>query len=166
LHGFLAESLPPYMVPSAFLVLPVLPLSPNGKVDTRALPVPEGERPTLAAAYAPPQSELERRIATVWQEVLKVSDVGLHDNFFELGGNSMLIAQAHRRLRDELGANLALVDLFKLTTVSALARHLGSGGAGAEDVKEQARSIKDEAERRRAAMGRRQQAARGRGPRK
>ncbi|WP_164014718.1 non-ribosomal peptide synthetase [Pyxidicoccus trucidator] len=173
LHGFLAESLPPYMVPSAFLVLPALPLSPNGKVDTRALPVPEGERPTLAAAYAPPQSELERRIATVWQEVLKVSDVGLHDNFFELGGNSMLIAQAHRRLRDELGANLTLVDLFKLTTVSALARHLGSGGAGSGDAsgedsvaaKEQARSIKDEAERRRAAMGRRQQAARGRGPR-
>ncbi|WP_163997851.1 non-ribosomal peptide synthetase [Pyxidicoccus caerfyrddinensis] len=166
LHGFLSESLPPYMVPSAFMVLPALPLTPNGKVDTRALPVPEGERPALAAAYAPPESELERRIATIWAQVLKVSDVGLHDNFFELGGNSMLIAQAHRRLREELGANLALVDLFKLTTVNALARHLGNAEGGAEDAKEQAQSIKDEAERRRAAMGRRQQAARGRGPRK
>ncbi|NPC80484.1 amino acid adenylation domain-containing protein, partial [Pyxidicoccus fallax] len=166
LHGFLAETLPPYMVPSAFMVLPALPLTPNGKVDTRALPVPEGERPALAAAYAPPQSELERRIATIWQQVLKVSEVGLHDNFFELGGNSMLIAQAHRRLREELGANLALVDLFKLTTVSALARHLGNAGDGEVDAKEQARSIQDEAERRRAAMKNRQQAARGRGPRK
>jgi acyl carrier protein len=165
LHGFLAETLPPYMVPSAFMVLPALPLSPNGKVDTRALPVPEGERPALAAAYAPPQSELERRIATIWQQVLKVSEVGLHDNFFELGGNSMLIAQAHRRLREELGANLALVDLFKLTTVSALARHLGNEG-GEGNAQEQAQSIKDEAQRRREAMGRRQQAARGRGTRK
>ncbi|QSQ18810.1 amino acid adenylation domain-containing protein [Pyxidicoccus parkwayensis] len=165
LHGFLGETLPPYMVPSAFMVLPALPLSPNGKVDTRALPVPEGERPALAAAYAPPQSELERRIATIWQQVLKVSEVGLHDNFFELGGNSMLIAQAHRRLREELGANLALVDLFKLTTVSALARHLGSEGDSG-NAQEQAQSIKDEAQRRREAMGRRQQAARGRGTRK
>jgi amino acid adenylation domain-containing protein len=166
LHGFLSESLPPYMVPSAFLALPALPLGTHGKVDTRALPVPEGERPALAAAYAPPQSELERRIATIWQQVLKVAEVGLHDNFFELGGNSMLIAQAHRRLREELGANLALVDLFKLTTVNALARHLGNAEAGTADAKEQAQSIKDEAERRRAAMGKRQQAARGRGGRK
>jgi hypothetical protein len=102
---------------------------------------------------------VERSVATIWQAVLKVDRVGLHDNFFELGGNSMLIAQAHRRLREELGADLALVDMFKFTTVSALAHHLSQKG---EDSGAAAQKLKDEAERRRAAQARRQQ-TRGRG---
>ncbi|HSP79769.1 MAG TPA: non-ribosomal peptide synthetase, partial [Myxococcaceae bacterium] len=158
LHTWLARSLPPYMVPAAFMPLPALPLTPNGKVDTRALPVPEGERPALAAAYAPPQSALERQIATLWQDVLQVAQVGLHDNFFELGGNSLLIARLHRRLRDELKADLALVDMFKYSTVSALAQHLSHE----QDEAPAAQRIKDEAEKRRAALGRRQQAAQAR----
>ncbi len=158
LHAWLSQSLPPYMVPAAFMPLSALPLTPNGKVDTRALPVPEGERPALAAAYAPPQSALERQIATLWQDVLQVAQVGLHDNFFELGGNSLLIARLHRRLRDELKADLALVDMFKYSTVSALAQHLSHK----QDEAPTAQRIKDEAEKRRAALGRRQQAAQAR----
>jgi hypothetical protein len=159
LHAWLAERLPPYMLPAAFLPLAALPLSPNGKVDTKALPVPEGERPALAAAYAPPQSALERDIAIIWQEILKVDQVGLHDNFFELGGNSMLIARVHRRLRDELKMNLALVDMFKYSTVSALAIYLSHAPDEPSDT---AQKLKDEADKRKAAMGRRQQLAQAR----
>ncbi|MBU8895090.1 amino acid adenylation domain-containing protein [Corallococcus sp. M34] len=159
LHAFLSEALPPYMLPSAYVPLASLPLTPHGKVDAKALPAPEGAKLATAAAYAPPQSAVERSVATIWQSVLKVERVGLHDNFFELGGNSMLIAQAHRRLREELGANLALVDMFKFTTVSALAQHLSRKD---EDSGAAAQKLKDEAERRRAAQARRQQ-ARGRG---
>ncbi|NBD08734.1 non-ribosomal peptide synthetase [Corallococcus silvisoli] len=159
LNTFLAEALPPYMLPSAYVPLSTLPLSPNGKVDAKALPAPEGVRLASAVAYAQPQSAVERSVASIWQAVLKVERVGLHDNFFELGGNSLLIAQAHRRLREELGADLALVDMFKFTTVSALAQHLANKG---EDAGAASQKIKDEAERRRAAQARRQQ-ARGRG---
>ncbi|MFP2895740.1 non-ribosomal peptide synthetase [Corallococcus sp. 4LFB] len=159
LNTFLAEALPPYMLPSAYVPLSALPLSPNGKVDAKALPAPEGARLASGVAYAQPQSAVERSVAAIWAAVLKVERVGLNDNFFELGGNSLLIAQAHRRLREELGAELALVDMFKFTTVSALAQHLANKG---EDSGAASQKIKDEAERRRAAQARRQQ-ARGRG---
>jgi amino acid adenylation domain-containing protein len=159
LHAWLSERLPAFMVPSAFVPLEALPLTPNGKVDRKALPSPDGGA-ALEGAYAPPQSALERRIAAVWQEALKVERVGVHDNFFELGGNSLLIAQVHRRLRDELRAELTLVDMFKHSTVSALARHLGGGADSRPPSPSPA--IGEEAERRRAAMGRRQKAAQGR----
>ncbi|QRK05626.1 amino acid adenylation domain-containing protein [Archangium violaceum] len=159
LHAWLSERLPPYMLPSVFLPLPALPLSPNGKVDTRTLPVPEGERPSLAAAYVAPQSSLERDIATVWQEILKVDRVGLHDNFFELGGNSMLIARVHRRLREELKTELALVDMFKYSTVSSLAQFLSRE---TDDSSANVQKLKDEADKRKAAMGKRQQLAQAR----
>ncbi|WP_375773038.1 amino acid adenylation domain-containing protein [Archangium gephyra] len=161
LHAALAEQLPPYMIPSAFMPLASLPLSPNGKVDTRALPAPEGERPALAAAYVAPQSSLERDIATIWQDILKVDRVGLHDNFFELGGNSMLIARVHRRLREELKCELALVDMFKYSTVSSLAGFL-SRKPDESSQANAAQKLKDEADKRKAAMGKRQQAAQAR----
>jgi aryl carrier-like protein len=158
LFAWLAERVPPALMPAAFVPMPALPRSPHGKVDAGALPAPEGERPALAAAYAPPASALEARIAALWQEALSVARVGVHDNFFELGGNSLLIAQVHRRLRDELGADLRLVEMFRHPTVSALARRLG----GAPDAEAAARRIKDEGERRRAALSRRREAAQGR----
>jgi Phosphopantetheine attachment site/AMP-binding enzyme C-terminal domain len=154
LHAWLSERLPTFMVPSAFVPLDALPLTPNGKVDASALPPPDGQA-TLAAVYTPPQSALERRIAAIWQETLKVAQVGLDDNFFELGGNSLLIAQVHRRLRDELEADLSLVDMFKHTTVSALGRRLSARPAPSS-----APALHKEAERRRAAL--RDRAARAR----
>src|SRR5258707_7393144 len=119
------------MVPSAFVVLPALPLSPNGKVDVRALPAPERVRPELEAAYAAPKSELERIIAAVWLEALAVEKVGIHDNFFDLGGHSLLLAKVHARLREVLERDLSLVDLFKNPTVSSLAAALSRPAAPA-----------------------------------
>jgi amino acid adenylation domain-containing protein len=124
LPAWLRERLPEYMVPAAFVFLAALPLSPNGKVDVKALPAPERLRPEIEAAYAAPKSELERIIAAVWQEALAVEKVGIHDNFFDLGGHSLLLAKVHSRLREVLERDLSLVDLFKNPTVSSLAAAL------------------------------------------
>lgn len=125
LRRFLKGKLPDYMVPSNFVMLDVLPLTPNGKVDRRALPSPQGLRPELEVVYATPKTELERHIAAVWQEVLKVEKVGAHDNFFELGGHSLLMARIHGQLQGEsFGKELSMVELFQYPTVHSLAKHL------------------------------------------
>ena len=127
LRAYLSEKLPEYMIPSAFVMLEGLPLSTNGKLDRRALPSPEMTRPTLAANYLAPANEIERQITQVWQEVLRIEEVGVSDNFFELGGHSLLLAQVHGRLVKMLGRELPIVTLFKYPTVAALAEHLGAG---------------------------------------
>ena len=153
LHHWLLERLPLQMAPSAFVLLDTLPLLPNGKVDAAALPALSDARPALAAAYVAPQSEVERSIAAIWQDVLKVERVGLQDNFFELGGNSLLIAQAHQRLRAEFKTDLSLVDMFKYPTVSALARHLGHSDQTARPLSD----VQAQAQKRREAMRQREQ---------
>jgi amino acid adenylation domain-containing protein len=125
LRDFLKAKLPEYMVPTAVVWLESLPLTPNGKLDRRALPVPEGVRPELATAYVAPQSRIERTIASLWQEVLLVEQVGLHDNFFDLGGHSLLLIRVHSKLREVLRKEISMIDMFRYPTVSALARYLG-----------------------------------------
>ncbi|HEX3526901.1 MAG TPA: amino acid adenylation domain-containing protein, partial [Thermoanaerobaculia bacterium] len=124
LRSFLRERLPEYMVPSAFVVLEALPLTPNGKVDRRALPAPE-RTDTGADVYIAPRSTLEQTIAGIWQEVLGLDRVGREDNFFDAGGHSLLMIQVHARLRERLGRDLTVVELFQYPTVRALAEHLG-----------------------------------------
>jgi hypothetical protein len=126
------------MIPSAFVPLVELPRLPNGKLDRRSLSEPGGERPDLAAAYVAPESDVERIIAAVWRDLLRVDRIGLHDNFFELGGHSLLLVQAHGRLKEALGRDVAVVDLFRFPTVSLLARYLGgeSGGAAAQKAQD------------------------------
>ncbi len=124
LRGYLKSRLPEYMVPSAFVVLPALPLSPNGKVDRRALPAPAGER-QVEDAYVEPRNEMEARIAAIWREGLQIDRVGVHDNFFDLGGHSLLLVEVHRQLVEAVGPKVSVVDLFAYPTVEQLARHLG-----------------------------------------
>jgi hypothetical protein len=124
LQRHLKDSLPEYMIPSAFVTLDALPLTANGKIDRRALPETDGARPELEEVYVAPRSELERGIASVWQEVLKVEKVGIHDNFFNLGGHSLLIVQVNSRVQEILRLDVSLIDMFKYPTVSALAEHL------------------------------------------
>jgi hypothetical protein len=125
LRRFLLEKLPDYMLPSAFIVLKALPLTPNGKVNRRALPVPEGVRPELAAAYIAPKSEMEQTIARIWQKVLQVEKAGIHDNFFELGGHSLLMAQVHSQLQEKIvGRELTIVEMFQYPTIHALAKYI------------------------------------------
>ncbi len=124
LRSYLKELLPEYMVPGVFIFLDTLPLLPNGKVDRRALPVPEALRPTLATTYEVPQSEIEQQIAKLWQEVLHLDKVGIHDNFFDLGGHSLLMIQVNHKLRAILQRDISVVTMFQNPTIYSLAQYL------------------------------------------
>ncbi|MCK5522104.1 MAG: amino acid adenylation domain-containing protein [Thiomargarita sp.] len=132
LRGFLNERLPDYMRPSAFVMIDVMPLIPNGKVDRHALPALESQYPKLETTYIIPQTEAEQRIAVVWQQVLQLKKVGIYDNFFELGGNSLLMAQVQSKLQILFKKpSLSVVELFQYPTIYALAKHLTQ-----EDIQE------------------------------
>ncbi|AVH69203.1 non-ribosomal peptide synthetase [Nostoc sp. 'Lobaria pulmonaria (5183) cyanobiont'] len=124
LRSYLKELLPEYMVPGVFIFLDTLPLLPNGKVDRRALPVPEALRPTLTTTYEVPQSEIEQQIAKLWQEVLHLDKVGIHDNFFDLGGHSLLMIQVNHKLRAILQRDISVVTMFQNPTIYSLAQYL------------------------------------------
>ncbi|BAT53519.1 amino acid adenylation domain-containing protein [Nostoc sp. NIES-3756] len=123
LRRFLSEQLPSYMVPSAFVVLPSLPLTSNGKIDRKALPVP-ASREGLEVSFAAPRTPEEEILVKIWAEILKVDPVGIHDNFFELGGNSLLGTQVISRLRNAFSINLSLHRLFISPTVAELAQNI------------------------------------------
>ncbi len=122
LRRVLQDVLPEYMVPSAFVVLPALPLTPSGKVDRKALPAPETDRSTLSRPFQPPRTVSEKAVAAIWSDILRVpSDrVGVLDDFFELGGHSLLATQVVSRLRDRLGVEVPLRLLFEARTIAAL----------------------------------------------
>ncbi|MFO1432623.1 MAG: amino acid adenylation domain-containing protein [Candidatus Competibacteraceae bacterium] len=134
LRAYLAEKLPDYMIPSAFVHLDAMPLTLNGKIDRCCLPAPTVCSP-LARAVVMPQTETEHQIATVWQQVLQLEEVGIDDNFFELGGHSLLLIQVHWRLREMFDRELSIVDLFKYPTIHALAGYV-SHTTGTDDAKE------------------------------
>ncbi len=159
LRQHLSTRLPEYMVPAWFVVLPELPLSKNGKVDRRALPVPQGERPA-ASAFVPLESETQRRIAAIWAELLGTSRVGLTDNFFDLGGHSLLLFQLQSKLREAFGRELPLVELFRLSTVQAQAEQF-CGTVREAPAFEQARQ---RVEKQKLALARKQQLARPKRP--
>ncbi len=120
LRSYLATQLPPHAVPSTIMPIDALPLTPSGKVDRRALPEPNAQRPELESCFVAPRTPAEELLAGIWSEVLGLFRVGIHDNFFELGGHSLLGAQVISRLRDALGIELPLRFLFESPTVSGL----------------------------------------------
>ncbi len=125
LRQHVSAALPDYMVPSAWVVVAALPLSPNGKLDRRALPEPQGAQ--SQAAYEVPQGEHETLLAAIWRELLNVERVGRHDNFFELGGHSLLAVKLMAQLRRAgWGANVQT--LFSTPTLSALAQAMSAQG--------------------------------------
>ncbi|MDX7546277.1 non-ribosomal peptide synthetase [Serratia marcescens] len=125
LRQHVSAALPDYMVPSAWVVVAALPLSPNGKLDRRALPEPQGAQ--SQAAYEAPQGEHETLLAAIWRELLNVGRVGRHDNFFELGGHSLLAVKLMAQLRRAgWGANVQT--LFSTPTLSALAQAMSAQG--------------------------------------
>ncbi|MFJ8935178.1 non-ribosomal peptide synthase/polyketide synthase [Streptomyces sp. NPDC102365] len=122
LRAVAAAVLPPHMVPAAVVVLDALPLTPQNKIDRRALPAPAR---TLAPGHVAPRTARERILADVWADVLGADAIGVEDDFFDLGGDSILAARALARIREELGARLSVRDVFTARTVAALARLLG-----------------------------------------
>jgi amino acid adenylation domain-containing protein len=123
MRNHLKKNLPEYMVPGAFVLLPQLPLSANGKVDRRALPAPEKEPAGAESAYAPCRTELEQSIAKIWQDLLQLSKIGLDDNFFDLGGHSLLVIKMRSELQ-KLNLDLSVVELFTYTTIRSLAEYV------------------------------------------
>jgi len=124
LRRALAQTLPDYMIPSAFVFLEAFPLLPNGKIDRRALPAPSRARPALNAPYVAPRTPTESELARIWAEVLDLEQVGIDDNFFELGGHSLLATRVISQLRDSFQTETPLEALFETPTIAGIANVL------------------------------------------
>jgi acyl-coenzyme A synthetase/AMP-(fatty) acid ligase/acyl carrier protein len=151
------EKLPAYMVPSSFTELDELPLTPNGKVDRRALLARRPEVQVSDAEYIAPRNEMERRVADIWRDALRVERVAVDTNFFDLGGHSLLLAEVHARMQKELESDVSIVELFQYPTVAAVASRLDRGGVAVAERQggRQGGRRKNLAEGRRALMKRR-----------
>ncbi|MFS0516458.1 amino acid adenylation domain-containing protein [Nostoc sp. UIC 10607] len=121
LRHFLKDRLPEHMIPSAFVLLETLPLTPSGKIDRRALPAPDPVQPQLQDTFAAPRTPTEETLAKIWAQVLGIERVGIHDNFFELGGDSILCIQAIAKAH-QAQLNLTPKQLFQNQTVAELAK--------------------------------------------
>jgi hypothetical protein len=120
LRAHLVAAVPDYMVPAAIVVLPAMPLTPNGKLDRKALPAPD-DSAVAQRDYEAPQGEVEHAVAAIWQELLGLARVGRHDHFFELGGHSLFAVQLVARLRQSLKVDLPLRTVFAQPVLAALA---------------------------------------------
>ncbi|NOU71105.1 amino acid adenylation domain-containing protein [Paenibacillus sp. LMG 31458] len=123
LRAYLLKELPEYMVPSFFMELDKLPVTPNGKTDRRALPEPDGEF-VSGTEYVPPTNVVEEALIAIWQEVLGIARIGIHDNFFSLGGHSLKAMTLMSRLNKHFGVNIPLRELFESPTTEGLARKI------------------------------------------
>jgi thioester reductase-like protein len=143
LASFAREHLPEAMVPSRFVILDELPKLPNGKVDRNRLPTREAGEPA-GAAFLPPTTPEEIRIAQIWRDILGASRIGVEDSFFDLGGDSLAAAQMAARVKEEFGTALSLRRLFEHPTVAELARMVGAKAPGAVPGSGTARSVSSE----------------------
>jgi amino acid adenylation domain-containing protein len=124
LSCFLEEKLPKYMIPEVFVILDKFPLTPNGKLDRKALPAPNGSRINSEESFVAPHNSAEEKIAAIWMDILKVERVGVYDNFFKLGGNSLLAIRVNSRLRQTFELDLPLRTLFEKPTIAGLAERI------------------------------------------
>ena len=145
----LQATLPSYMVPSSFVFLERLPLTSNGKIDRTALPSSSSVRFEMEQPFQAPQTEMERRIAAIYRNVLKIDKVGIDDNFFDLGGNSLSLVEVHSRLQDVVGGQFSVAELFAYTTVRKLAARFSHNG----QAKDAQSHVLSRAERQRQAIG-------------
>lgn len=127
LRDWLGKLIPGYMIPSVFETVETMPLNANGKVNIDALPQPSWNRPELDIDYKAPQTEIEKAIAAIWQEFIRLEKIGINDNFFDLGGHSLLLTQVHGRLSEMMQnkKKLTIVDLFRYPTIYSLAKYIG-----------------------------------------
>ena len=128
MRQFLKQKLPEYMIPSAFVFLAKFPLTPNGKIDRRALPTPEQIRPEPEETFIAPRNELEQQLTKVWEAILGIKSIGVTDNFFDLGGHSLLAVKLFAQIEKTFRINLPLAAIFHSPTVEQLANIICSQG--------------------------------------
>jgi len=162
LRAALSSHLPDYMVPTHFVTLDSFPLTPNRKVDRKALPAPAVQKPHTPTTPAAPVSggSVTQRIAAIWSQILGVADISGRDNFFDLGGHSLLAVQAHREIRKELNVpSLSITDIFRFPTLAALAETVEkkTGAKPAEASPAPAPAKDEKASSRSDAMARRRE---------
>jgi tyrocidine synthetase-3 len=136
LRDYLTSELPEYMIPSYFIPMDRIPLTPNGKIDPKALPEPGHTRAYLTTTYVEPGTEKEMIVADIWKEVLGIDKVGLNDNFFELGGNSLNIIQLSNRLKKAFGKDIPTVTLFRFPKINSFLDYLNRMGESEGNKKE------------------------------
>jgi amino acid adenylation domain-containing protein len=124
LYAFLKEKIPSYMIPSIFVTLKEIPLTPNGKVNRAELPVPQMSEDGASANFVAPRSPLEETLAEIWRETLGVAQIGVESNFFDLGGHSLMATRVVTQIRERFGVELPLRVLFESPTIAGLAQHL------------------------------------------
>jgi len=124
LRDFLRHKVPAYMIPARFVVLEKFPLTPNGKIDRRALPAP-GTLARNSGTFIAPRTGMETALAEIWQETLGVSQIGAHDDFFELGADSLSATRAFARIKRRFEVEVPLRAIFEHPTVAALAKIIG-----------------------------------------
>ena len=134
LRRFLETQLPAAMVPSVFVMLETLPLTPSGKVDRRGLPEPNPSRAALEDEYVAPRTPVEQQVAIIWRHLLGLERVGIHDNFFELGGHSLLAMQIVSRVRDATHVEVSLLHFFETPTVAGLVAIIEAGERTAQGL--------------------------------
>ncbi|MCC7501656.1 MAG: amino acid adenylation domain-containing protein [Flavobacteriales bacterium] len=128
LREHLRSRIPEHMVPAAFVVMERFPLNPNGKVDKKALPIPQYRTQTLRVDHVAPRDAMERSLASIWSQLLGLERVSVHDNFFELGGHSLIGIQLLAQVEDQFGRPLSLKDLFQAPTIAEFAQLLQEDG--------------------------------------
>ncbi|MCB0015318.1 MAG: hypothetical protein KDE34_25550, partial [Anaerolineales bacterium] len=133
LREYLAESLPAYMVPTLFVSLTEWPLTPNGKIDRRALPAPNEAGLGSAESYVAPRNEIESGIVAIWSELLGLDKIGVEDNFFELGGHSLLATQIIARVNKQFAVNVPLPLMFANPIIANLAEQVATARLLSDD---------------------------------
>lgn len=128
LREFLGQKLPAHMVPALYVSVEQMPLTPNGKVDRKALPAPQGQRAKSGGVIAP-AGDFETAVAAIWKDILRVEHVGVDDNFFDFGGHSLQVVQVQNRLRETLGVDVPVLKLFQFPTIRLLAKFVSEQGA-------------------------------------
>jgi acyl carrier protein len=109
------------MIPTEFVKMEALPMTANGKLDRKALPEPDHERPELGIPYTRPQNETEDSVVRIWEEVLNVRSIGIHDNFFDLGGHSLAATRVVSRIFQQYRLEIPLRSLFQSPTIAEMA---------------------------------------------
>jgi amino acid adenylation domain-containing protein len=138
LRSLLRQRLPDYMIPSAFVFLSALPLTPNGKVDRSKLPPPDDSRPAIDQGFVEPRSEIEKLVAQVWREVLKLEKIDVYENFFDVGGHSLLATRVISRIRDLFHIDMPLRTVFEAPTIAGLVQVVEAELQSSQKIERQA----------------------------